>query len=234
MRLLHCGVVLATNQGRICNPLQQSKTCESIAPSGLHKQLWFVASCLCRVWCASRIGKELSFLKTSCRRDGHWIKDFFNAMSSTLPISKTARRDSSLNTIFSLARSCSRHFVRANFDLFDFLTTRYVVRECICDDFLFPEMSTNVHFWNGSHAVLWMLCPLPWRFFVSSRVLALLSQVACCFQMLFTHSSSVGFCGCCCGCCCASQSLFNVTLGAGLGVASLSNNSRSPLWEITR
>ena len=63
MRLLHCGVVLATNQGRICNPLQQSKTCESIAPSGLQKQLWFVASCLCRVWCASRIGKELSFFK---------------------------------------------------------------------------------------------------------------------------------------------------------------------------
>ena len=71
-------------------------------------------------------------------------------------------------------------------------------------------------------------------FFVSSRTLALLSQVACYFHMLLTLSSRVGCCGCCCCCCCVSQLLFNVTLGAGLGVASLSYIIRSPFWEVTR
>ena len=37
--------------------------------------------------------------------------------------------------------------------------------------------------------------------------------------------------GCCC--CCTSQLFFSVTLGAGLGVECLSNNTRSPFSEIT-
>ena len=125
------------------------------------------------------------------------------------------------------------NFVRTNFHSFDFLSIRFVVRECICDDFLFTEMSTNIHFWNGSHQFLDGMSTSV-AFFVSSRTPALLSQVACCFQLLlFTPSLRVGCCGCCC-CCCVSQLLFNVTLGAGLAVASLSNITRSPFWEITR
>ena len=70
--------------------------------------------------------------------------------------------------------------------------------------------------------------------FVSSRTLALLSQVARCFQMDGTSSSRAGCCGCYCCCCCVCQLLFNVTLGAGLGIASLSKITRSPFWEVTR
>ena len=80
---------------------------------------------------------------------------------------------------------------------------------------MFNEMSTNVHFWNGSTST-------SVAFFVSSRTPAL------------TPSSSVGCCGCCCCFCFVSQLLFNVTLGAGLGVATLSNITRSQFWEITR
>ena len=42
---------------------------------------------------------------TWCRHDGHWIQNFFNSFSSTLPISKIARLDSLLNTISSSAWS---------------------------------------------------------------------------------------------------------------------------------
>ena len=54
-------------------------------------------------------------------------------------------------------------------------------------------------------------------------------------QMLWTSSSRSGCCGCC-GCCCwcVCQFLFNVTLDAGLGVASCSKSTRSPFWEVTR
>ena len=37
-------------------------------------------------------------------------------------------------------------FVRTNFHPFDFLSIRFVFRECICDDFLFTEMSPDVDF----------------------------------------------------------------------------------------
>ena len=70
--------------------------------------------------------------------------------------------------------------------------------------------------------------------FVSSRTPARLPQVARCFQMLGTSSSSLGCCGCCCCCCCVCQFLFNVTLGAGLGVASRSKSTRFAFWEVTR
>ena len=62
--------------------------------------------------------------------------------------------------------------------------------------------------------------------FLSSRTLALLSQIA---------TSSRCCCGCCC-CCCVCHLLFNVTLGAGLGASSLSKCTRSPLsfLETTR
>ena len=83
-----------------------------------------------------------------------------------------ARQDSLLNTIFSFARS-SRIliYIRANFHSFDILSIRFVVRECICDDFLFTDMSTNVRFRSAS-PVSWMLVPLPWR--VSYRLALLL------------------------------------------------------------
>ena len=85
---------------------------------------------------------------------------------------KMARLDSLLDTIFSFARS-SRIliYVRTNFHSFDILSIRFVVRECICDDFLFTDMSTNVRFRSGS-PVSWMLVPLPWR--VSYRLALLL------------------------------------------------------------
>ena len=54
--------------------------------------------------------------------------------------------------------------------------------------------------------------------FVSSGTLARLSQIARCFHVLGTPPSRIGCCGCCCCCCCVRQLLFNVTLGAGLGV----------------
>ena len=95
---------------------------------------------------------------------------------------------------------------------------------------------TKVHFWSGSHPVSWMLFSTSVACFVSSRTPALLSQVARCVQMLATPFSAISCCGscCCCYCCYVRQLLFNVTLGAGPGVASLSNTTRSPFWEITR
>ena len=118
----------------------------------------------------------------------------------------------------------STNFVRTNFHSFDFLSIRFVVRECIWwhpvhwDEYQRPLLKRLA-------PVSWMLCPLPWRF--SCRLALLL-----CFPRSHAASSRAGCCGCCC--CCASQLLFNVTLGAGLGVASLSNVTRSPVWEITR
>ena len=67
--------------------------------------------------------------------------------------------------------------------------------------------------------------------FVSSRTPAWLSQVARCFQMLWTSSSRLG---CCCCCCCVCQNLFNVTFGGGLRVARRSKSTRSPFWDVTR
>ena len=49
--------------------------------------------------------------------------------------------------------------------------------------------------------------------FVSSRTPARLSQVARCFQMLWTSSSRAGCCGCCCCCCCCLP----ITLQRDLG-----------------
>ena len=57
---------------------------------------------------------------------------------------------------------------------------------------------------------------------VPSRDLALLSQVAPSFELLFTYSLRMGCC------CCTSQSLLSVTLGAWP-----SNHTRSQFWEIT-
>ena len=51
---------------------------------------------------------------------------------------------------------------------------------------------------------------------------------ACCFRLLWTPSLRTGCCYFVCRC-----QLFHA-LGAGLGVASLSNCIRSPFWEITR
>ena len=61
---------------------------------------------------------------------------------------------------------------------------------------------------------------------VPSRVLGRLSHVAISFEVIVTTSLQMG-------CCCTSQLLFSVTVGAGLGVESLSNSTRSLFSEIT-
>ena len=55
---------------------------------------------------------------TWCRFCGHWVEDFFNSISSTLPISKITPLDSFLNTILSLARASRRQILfEPNFTL---------------------------------------------------------------------------------------------------------------------
>ena len=156
---------------------------------------------------------------------GHWIEEFFNSISSTLPISNTALLDSLLNTILTFVRSSRiQVFVRTNFHSFDFLSIRVLVRERIGGDLFFTKMSKDVY---QSPGCQFHSCDV-FFFFVSSRTSGLLSPVACCFHMLVTSCSRTS-CYCCC-CCCwgACQLLFNVTLRAGLGVASLSDITRSP------
>ena len=149
-------------------------------------------------------------------------------MSSTLPISKMAWLDSLLNTIFSFARS-SRILI-----LFDpililsmssvFVWTRssFTVRRV-------SSFASEV----GSTSCLVALPSV--ACFVSSRSIARLSQVARCFQTFWVSSSSLGCCGCCCCCCCCiCKYVFNMTVGGGFGVASLSKSTRSPFWEVTR
>ena len=63
----------------------------------------------------------------------------------------------------------------------------------------------------------------PVAFLVWPRVPALLSRI---LVLLLTSSLRMG-----CYCCCTCQLLLRVTLGAGLGVASLSNNTRSPFFR---
>ena len=62
---------------------------------------------------------------------------------------------------------------------------------------------------------------------VSSRVPFRLSHLAGSLEVLCTPSQRKGCC------CCTSQLLSSVTLGAGLGVASLSNITRYPFSETT-
>ena len=131
------------------------KMCGSMVLSGFWRLLQSGSSRLDRALLAYRIYREVFLQKR-----GVSMMDTEPMISSTqwaphYQFSKTARLGSSLNTIFPLARSSRiQIFVSTNFhsfDSFDILSTRFVVRECICGDFLFTEMSANVHFWSGSH-----------------------------------------------------------------------------------
>ena len=158
----------------------------------------------------------------------YWIDDFFNSISSTLPISEIARLDSSLNTIFSSARS-SR--IQILFEPIFSLSISWLFASLFENASVMTSCSLR---WvpTSTFETVRLMFPTAIStsvaFFVSSRTPALLSQIATSFEMLSTPSMRVSCC------CCVSQLLFNVTFGAGFGVASLSNDTRSPFGEITR
>ena len=107
---------------------------------------------------------------------------------------------------------------RKRHGLFDILSIRFVVRECICDDFFALRWEpTSASFLDArSTSVAW---------FVSSRIPVLLSQVARCFQMPVTSIVAAAAV--------ANYSLTKPWVLA-LGVANLSEIARSPIWEVTR
>ena len=126
---------------------------------------------------------------------GIWIVDFFNAMSSTLPILKMAWLDSLLKPIFSFARSSRKQVLLEPIWI---LSISYV----------FVSVSSFSVRWVSAFAsevvapVDWFALPTSVACFVSSCIPARLSQVARCFQMLRKSSSRLGCWGwsCCCVC----------------------------------
>ena len=118
------------------------------------------------------------------------------------------------------------------FEHISVIVHNFVFRECICADLVVTETSIHIHVRSELLPVTWSASAMC---FESSCTSALFSQVALCFHRLGTSVCEMGCCGCCLCCCCwLCQFLFNVCLGAGLGVAHLSKSTRSPFLAVTR
>ena len=229
MRLEPCGDVAATGSERIYHLFVTIEDARQYGAFRASKAslINFITSLLGRI---NFPHIPISVPSNTWRRhDGHWIEEFFKSISSTLPISKIARLDASLNTMLSLFRSSRTQilfepiftlaisWVFALFFKSASVTTSCSLRCVPTSSFeavrsLFSSGHFHFHFCRVFRFVSHSRPALPGRY-------------------LFTPSLGVG---CCCCCCCTSQLLFSVTLGAGLGVASLSENTRSPFWEIFR
>ena len=160
-------------------------------------------------------------------------------MSSTLPISKTAWLDSWLNIMFSFARSSRIHFCS---NQFWFCVNRFCTS--LCDFFSFTASACKNALRSTSILPRWvstsMFEVVCLSFLVARSASVEWSVTSCapawsplfdpCFHRLGTSVPEVE----CCGCGWLCHFFFHVTLGADLGVSSLSKSTRSASWEVTR
>ena len=178
-------------------------------------------------------------IDTCFRQEGHWVVSevCFISISSMLPISYIARLDASLNTIPSFTKSLRIEILFGPALFPCWLISRIFASSCKIASWEFfctrRSMSTSCFcstFGSGSCTNCPGLFPVPvvkpLTSLVPSRVPYWVSHFATTFEVLVTTSLQIGCC------CCTSQLLFSVTLGAGLGVESLSNITRCPLSEI--
>ena len=135
---------------------------------------------------------------TYCRHDVHWIEDFLNSIS--LHIAKTARLDSLLNTIFSLAKS-SR--IQISFEP-SFTRSISWVYSSLFENASVMNSCSLTRVPTSTFETVRMLFPVATSTsvtffrFVSHSCFAF--PVACSFPLLFTPSLRVVCCGCWCFC----------------------------------
>ena len=135
--------------------------------------------------------------------------------------------------MFFFARSLrTQIFVRTNLDSFHHFGIRLFIHRCslwdhVVDIFLLRTASISV--WEA-------ICPsFPEQVLtpVESPEPSCAPDQCSFTTIVFTRlGTSVQEEECCC--CWLCQFFFNVTLGAGLGVSSLSKSTRSPFWDVTR